>query len=224
MFIVNDMPLQISKIVLERLAKVEPATVGHFYHTGFMAPKLRAVIPDRRVAGTAVTARVPGMDGTVLHNVISMARPGDFLVIDRCGDVRHACFGGVTVVAAKAAGIVGVVIDGMATDFAEIRREDLPVWCLGPSPITVKRYGIDGQINIPVSCGGVSVKPGDAILGDETGLLVLDPSEVEAVIEKALGIQEREITILKRLRAGEKLADITGARKQLEDAMAAQLQ
>jgi len=222
MFTLNPMPPQVDSDLLALLAKVETATVGHFRHAGFMNPRLRAVIAERRVAGTAVTVRIPGMDSALLHHVMGLVRPGDFVVIDRCGDVKHACWGGVVTRAAKFRGVVGAVVDGYATDFAEVREIDMPLWCLGPSPITTKKLAIDGQLNVPVSCGGVTVNPGDAMLADESGVLVLDPADIERVANRALELQAAEPMTVARILAGEKMGDVTGATKLIEAAMANQ--
>jgi 4-hydroxy-4-methyl-2-oxoglutarate aldolase len=210
-FTLAPMPAQVDAAQLARLAEVETATVGHFRHDGFMDPALRAVLPERRVAGTAVTVRIPGPDSALLHHALGLVRPGDFLVIDRCGDRRHACWGGVVTFNAKHAGVVGAVVDGYATDFEEVRRRDFPLWCLGPSPITTKILGLGGALNLPVSCGGVTVRPGDAVLADESGILVLDPAEIDAVADEALARQAREPEVLRRIEAGEKLGAISGA-------------
>jgi regulator of RNase E activity RraA len=213
MFQIEAMPKQLPQSLMARLEMVETATVGHFLHGQFASSDLRAVLPEKRVAGTAVTLRIPGADSTLLHHALSLVRPGDFLVIDRCGDTKHACWGGVVTNAAKLAGVVGSVIDGPATDIGEIRRCDMPVWCRGPSPITTKLLALEGALNVPVSVGGVAVMPGDAVLADESGVLFLKPDQVEAVADRAIGMQEREIEVLARLVAGEKLPEISGATK-----------
>jgi 4-hydroxy-4-methyl-2-oxoglutarate aldolase len=194
------------------------STVGHFLHSGFVDPVIRAVLPDKRVAGTAVTLRIPSADSTLLHHVLGLVRPGDFLVIDRCGDVRHACWGGVVTNTARKAGVVGAVIDGVATDFSEIRRCNVPVWCRGPSPITTKLLGLEGAFNVPISVGGQTVSPGDAILADESGVLVLKPDQAEASAKRAIEMQKREITVLERIAKGEKLGEISGATRLVEAA------
>ncbi|MDJ1157634.1 RraA family protein [Chelatococcus sp. SYSU_G07232] len=218
MFMLNALPRQLPAKLVALMEQVETATIGHILHSGFVDPAIRAVLPHKRVAGTAVTLRIPGADSTLLHHVLSLVRPGDFLVIDRCGDTRHACWGGVVTNAAKASGVVGSIIDGPATDFSEIRRCDMPVWCRGPSPITTKLLGLEGAFNVPVTVGGQTICPGDAILADESGVLVLKPDEAEAICSRAIGMQEREITLLNRIHKGEKLADISGATRIVEEA------
>jgi 4-hydroxy-4-methyl-2-oxoglutarate aldolase len=211
MMTINPMPAQIPADVIALLEQVETATLGHVLHHGFVDPAIRTAWDGPRVAGTAVTVRIPGADSTLLHHAVSTARPGDVLVIDRCGDTRHACWGGVTTNAAKLAGIAAVVIDGPATDFGEIRRAKMPVWCRGATPLTTKFLNLESAMNVAVSVGGVAVNPGDAVLADESGVVVLAPERAEALARRAIQMQQDELAVLARLRAGEALADITGA-------------
>jgi regulator of RNase E activity RraA len=220
MFTVQSMPRPVDPAQLEKLAACETATIGHFLHSQFMNPAIKAVLPGHRVVGTAVTVLAPGMDGTMVHWALGHARPGDFLVIDRAGDARHACWGGVVAVAAKAAGIAGGAIDGFGTDFEEIRAQGVPLWCRGASPITTKLLGVDGGFNVTVGCGGVAVHPGDPILADESGVVVLRPEQIDWVVEEAMRRQNTEIDRLRRLRSGEKLHVITGAGAKVEAALA----
>ena len=222
MFVLNDMPPAIDAERLTLLSRVETATVGHFLHDGFVDPQIQAVLPEKRVTGTAVTLRLPGADSTLLHHVMGLVRPGDVLVIDRAGDLRHACWGGVVTHAAKQAGVVAAIIDGPATDLGEIRRKEMPLWCRGPSPITTKLLGLSGALNVPVSCGGQVVEPGDAVLADESGVLVLKPDHIEAVAHRAIAMQDREVEVLTRISAGETLPAITGATAKIETAQQSQ--
>ncbi len=222
MFTINPMPPQVDPKLIADLVKVEPATVGHFRSHGFMNPELRAVIPDRRVAGTAVTVRSPGHDGFLVTHSLGLVRKGDFLVVSRCGDRTHAGLGGVLAYAAKQAGVAGIIVDGYTCDFGEIRAYGVPVWCLGPAANVHKSLALGGSINETISCGGVVVRPGDAIVADESGILVLDPSEIAEVTAKALPAQTNEITIRARLDAGEKISVISGTQKRLDEIMARQ--
>ncbi|MFV3131109.1 RraA family protein [Niveispirillum sp. KHB5.9] len=221
MFTINPMPNQPSGPLIDLLLQVETATLGHFRHDGFIDPAIRLVLPRARIAGPAVTVRIPGPDSTLLHHAVSSARPGDVLVIDRCGDTRHACWGGVTTNAARLAGIAGIIIDGPATDLGEITKAGLPVWCRGPSSLTTKFLALDSAMNVPVSVGGVAINPGDLILADESGAIVLPPDAARAAAEHAISLQEREKIVLARLAAGERLADISGATDLIRRAGAA---
>lgn len=217
MFEVHDMPAQLDRDLIELMGKVETATVGHFRHAGFIDNRIGAILGDCRVAGTAVTIRLPHADSTALHYLTRLVRPGDFVVVERCGDLRHACWGGVVTHAMALAGIAGAVIDGPATDLSEIRKVRLPVWCRGPSPITTKVLGLAGAINVPVTVGDQVVMPGDAIIADESGVIALSPEDAEVVARRAIAMQEGEIVLLERLRKGESLPDISGATRMVED-------
>lgn len=212
-FVIRDLPAQVDARVIEKLARAETATIGHLRHQGFADRRIQCIQPGLRVAGTAVTLAIPGQDSALLHHVLGLLRPGDVLVIDRLGDDKHACLGGGVAVAAKSAGAVAAVVDGPCTDYSEIRAEHFPVWCKGPSPITTRIYGIGGAFNTPVNCGGVVVNPGDAVLADESGVLFIPPDAAEAAADWALAKMQVEPQTHQRLRAGEKLGDISGASK-----------
>lgn len=211
MYELRPPPRQIDGALLDILRQAEPATIGHFLHTGFMQPGIRGLFPDIRVAGTAVTVLAPGPDATIVHYAIGQARPGDILVVDRCGDMKHACMGGAVAYAAKKADVAGIIVDGVVTDIGELRQYGVPVWARGLSPITVKLLGLGGGFGVPVSCGGVAVMPGAAIFADENGVLVLEPDQIEAAATRAIGMQNDEKRTLARLDAGENYPDIIGS-------------
>ena len=222
MFTLNALPAGLPSQLISKLRQAEPATIGHFRNWGFLDPAIRAMQADVRIAGPAVTVRAPGVDGTIVGYALGQVRPGDVLVIDRCGDHRHAAFGGLVAYACKVAGLAGVIIDGVATDIGEVRKYGVPLWCRGLSAVTTKRIGLAGEFCVPVSCGGVDVRPGDVIIADECGIVVLPPADAEAIAERAIGMQEAEVKSRARLDAGEKLPDISGASKMLQEALAKQ--
>jgi len=222
MYVLNALPVPIDPELLSLLAQAEPAVIGHFRYTGFMAPAIRALFPDRRVAGTAVTVRAPGMDGAMVHYAVGQARPGDFLVIDRCGDEAIAAMGGAVAYAARAAGVAGIIVDGLVTDLGELRRYGVPVWSRGTSAVTVKTLGLGGEFCVPVTCGGVAVSPGDAILADENGILVMPSADIRASATRALQMMRDEQDTLARIDAGEKYPDIMGSTDVIRKAIAGQ--
>jgi regulator of RNase E activity RraA len=210
MFVVNDPPPQIAPDMVALLRQAEPATIGHFRHVGFMDRHIRSLLSGHRIAGTAVKARCFGPDTTIVHYALGKLRPCDVLVIDRAGDIRHAACGGGVAFAARAAGCVGIIIDGTATDIDELREYGLPVWARGLSTVTGKRLFLHGEFGISVSCGGVSVTLGDAILADENGVLVMPSGDIKEAAERAIGMQQAEKVSLARVAKGERLPDING--------------
>lgn len=208
---IDPMPSQISAEVIALLEQTETATVGHWRHWGFCDRRIQPLLRRKRVAGTAVTLAIPGPDSTLLHHALGLLRPGDILVVDRLGDDRHACWGGGVTVAAKAAGAKAGVVDGPCTDLEEVEASDFPLWCRGIAPITTRIYDLGGRLNKPVSIGGVAVMPGDAVLCDESGVLVLPPGEAEAEARAAIERQARGLATQDRIATGEKLGVISGA-------------
>jgi len=222
MFVINDPPPAIDAALLELLRQAEPATIGHFRHVGFMDSGVRSLLSGHRIAGTAVTVRCFGPDTAIVHYALGKLRPGDVLVIDRAGDTRHAACGGGVAFAAREAGCAGIVIDGPATDIDELRDYGLPVWARGLSTVTGKRLFLHGEFATPVSCGGVAVTPGDAVLADENGVLVMPPSDIKASAERAIGMQQAEKLSLARIAKGEKLPDMNGTNARIAEILAAQ--
>lgn len=146
--------------------------------------------------------------------------PGDILVVDRLGDDRYACWGGGVTAAVKAAGGAGGVVDGPCTDQEEIAQYDLPVWCKGLAPITTGRHDLGGRLNRPVSVGGVVVIPGDILLCDSSGVLVLPPNEAEEEARRALQVQKEGVIVQQRIMRGEKISEIRGTRALIDKARA----
>jgi 4-hydroxy-4-methyl-2-oxoglutarate aldolase len=223
MYVLNDPPQQIDPALIEQLLLAEPATIGHFRHHGFMAPEIRLLLPGyRRVAGTAVTVRSYAADTSIVHYALGKLRPGDFLVIDRSGDTRHAVCGGGVAFSAKAAGCVGIIIDGPATDVQELREYDMPVWARGLSTVTGKAQFTFGEFCAPIACGGVTVEPGDAVLADENGVLIIKPHDIAAAATRAVAMQTAEKETLKRVANGERLPDINGTNARIAEIVRAE--
>ncbi|WP_225836301.1 RraA family protein [Pseudomonas sp. MM211] len=184
-----------------------------------MSPQIRAHFENLRTVGTAVTVKMPGADGGILHYAMGCARPGDFLVVDRCGESVTAAMGGAMAYAAKQAGIAGIVIDGYVTDLGEIRQHGVPVWSWGASAITTRVKGEEGEFCTAVQCGGVVVRPGDAVIADENGIVILPPAQALALARRAIEFQENEKHTLARLAQGEKFPDVVGSRPLIDAAI-----
>jgi 4-hydroxy-4-methyl-2-oxoglutarate aldolase len=212
-------PDPISTEVLSLLADCQTATIGHWRQWGFCDRRIQALSPGVRVVGRAITVALPGPCSTLLHYAVDVLKPRDILLVDRLGDDRYACWGDGMSLAVKAADGVAGVVDGPCTDAADIRKVGLPVWCRGAAPITTRQYDLGGRLNRPVCIGGVVVNPGDVVLCDESGVLVLPPEEAEAEARRALNIQGNEVQLQSRIVKGEKLSALFGARARVEAAL-----
>lgn len=208
-FVIEPLPRQLPANLLTHAQTVETATIGHFLQTGFTDSGIQGLIPEMRVAGTAVTVMAPTDDGTVISHVVSQLRPGDVLVIDRNGSTQ-ACWGAILTRAAEHRGALAVIVDGFITDRQALSTSGFPVWSRGSAPLTTKLRGLGGSINRPITCGGTVVHPGDLVLADESGVVFLPPESAMSIVTHALDLQAREIEILARLDAGESLATISG--------------
>jgi len=153
---------------------------------------------------------------------IDMAEPGDILVIDRSGDQKHACWGEITSLAAKLKGVAGVIVDGCVTDIADIEKMQFPVYCRCVSAITTKGLALEGEINTPIQIGGVPVNPGDLIVSDTNGILVLPPMLAAKLIDACESREKREIWIKEELVKGRPLSEISGASEKLKARMTGQ--
>jgi 4-hydroxy-4-methyl-2-oxoglutarate aldolase len=192
--------------VLAGLEAVSYPTIGHFLESGFLDPAIQSLLAGVKVAGPAVTVRIVGNNAIAMNRALLELYPGAVLVVDMDGDRRHAPVGAVTAAAAKAQGAAGIVVDGVATDLLELRSTGLPVFARGTSCLTTKRqHGTGSEVNVPVTCGGVDINPGDWVLGDDNGVIVLSPQEAAAVLDRALASDAAEPELLARIAAGEPL-------------------
>ncbi len=214
----HDLPPQIDPARIARLAGVEAATLGHHLSAGFADPGLAPVLPDRRAAGTAVTVQIAGPCSTLLYHAMDRVRPGDVLVIDRCGEARHACWGGFMAAVAAARGLSAVIVDGLVTDPAAIRAAGVPTWARGTAALTTRLLNLGGGFNVPVSVGGVAVSPGDAVLCDDCGIVVLPPDRLDALTDLALADQAEEGDWLARIAGGARLQDLVDIAAMLAQA------
>ncbi|UHS63792.1 RraA family protein [Agrobacterium vaccinii] len=219
---IGAQPKQIDPELIAKFESVEVATIGHFRHRGFVHRSITPVVDaGRTLVGTAVTVAIPATDSTLLHHAVSVIRPGDFLFVDRLGDDRHACIGGGVAFAIKTAGAIGVVIDGPCTDVEEIIDLGMPLWSRGVSGITTRLNDLGGSLNLPVSCGNVPVMPGDVVIADASGILVIPVDEAEEVVEEAMIRQARAGRNKGKIEAGEKLGDLSGASRMVAAALEA---
>lgn len=202
--------------ILERVREVEPATLGHIVENAVLDHRIQGIYRPIRAVGFAFTVRVHGDDSAILHYALDLAGPNDVLVIDRGGERQHACLGGMVAFAAHHRGIAGAVIDGPATDIAEISGLPFPVFADGLSALTTRLGGRAGEINVPIDCGGVTVFPGDVVTADDNGVVVLRPEDALAVVEDAAGREARETDLKKHIRSGGSLAEFTGAKAMVE--------
>lgn len=150
-----------------------------------MRSEIRPItFPGRKVAGPALTVKARPGDNLMAMKVIDLAQPGDVIVISSDGEANLSVWGGIMSMMAARRGIAAVITDGVVRDVEQCRAADLAIWATGLTPVGPTKLG-PGQINQTMSCGGVIVSPGDVILADEDGVVVVPRGELEAVIGRS---------------------------------------
>ena len=213
---INPMPPPLPAELQSTLSDIGFPTIGHFLENGFVEPEIRALVTPAKVVGRAITVRITSPDSVLVHKVTELLEPGDAIVIDTGGNVRHAPVGEMVVFAAKARGAAAIVIDGVCTDIVEIREMGVPVFARGTSVLTTKLHGLgSGAINEQVSCGGVAVNPGDVVLADDNGVLILSPEAAADVLDPARDSDAAEPDMQASILDGGSLAELSGANRIL---------
>jgi regulator of RNase E activity RraA len=197
----NPSPPQADPALIAKLKAIPVALLSDQLQRNRGSTGLQPYHKPAPLAGTAVTVRTRAGDNLAVLRAFEIIRPGDVLVIDADGDVANALVGGIMTFYAATAGAAGMVIDGAIRDVAEIRERTFPVYARGVNHRGPYKDG-PGAINIPVSVGGMAVSPGDIVVGDQDGLVVLTRDEAPAVIEKALLQHRREEDTMQAIREG----------------------
>ena len=151
---------------------------------GAMDGRIQALTPSMRVCGPAFTVDVRAGDNLMIHTAMAMAQPGDVLVIDGKADRLCALMGSIMLNACKVLQLGGVVLDASIRDTEELRELGFPVWSIGANPNGPTKF-VPGRINWPISCGGVSVNPGDLIVGDADGVVVIEREKAASLLPLA---------------------------------------
>ncbi|HZQ62308.1 MAG TPA: RraA family protein [Casimicrobiaceae bacterium] len=151
---------------------------------GTMDGRIAPVAPSMRMAGPAFTIEVRPGDNLMIHTAMTMAKPGDILVIDGKADRTCALMGAIMISACRKMGFGGVVIDAAIRDSEELRALGFPVFAVGTNPNGPTKF-VPGRINWPVSCGGVAVQPGDLVVGDADGVVVIERDKAASLLEQA---------------------------------------
>ncbi len=168
---------------------------------GAMHYTIKPLVPGWKVAGPAITVRTRPCDNLLIYKALELAQPGDVLVISNYEYETNATWGDLTSMMAKARGLAGMVTDGLARDIAGLREVDLPVFARGLTPNSPMKDG-PGEINVPISCGGVIVNPGDIIVGDEDGVVVVPRADAELVIQRTRAIMAKEEKTVRDIQSG----------------------
>ena len=184
--------------------------------TGLLRPYMRPIYPSARVAGSAVTVLCPAGDNLMIHAAVEVCEPGDVLIVAPSLESTHGMFGELLATSCRAHGVAGLVIDAGVRDVTDITAMNFPVWSKAISAEGTMKSGA-GSVNVEIVCAGAVVFPGDVIVGDQDGVVIVKREAATEVARLGAERISREEKSRERLRAGELGLDFYGLRKKLNE-------
>ncbi len=184
--------------------------------TGLLRPYMRPIYPTAKAAGTAITISCQSGDNLMIHAAIEFCRQGDILVVSTTSESTDGMFGELLAESARAHGVVGLIIDAGVRDIHDLSEMQFPAWSKAISAQgTVKATA--GSVNIPITCAGAAINPGDVIVADADGVVVVKREDAAEVARLATERFAKEQKSRQRLKAGELGVDFYGLRAKLAE-------
>lgn len=194
---------------LRRIARVPTAILSDALgRLGTMAAAIKPVVPGMRLTGIAHTVRCFPGDYLTLLKALAEAREGEVLVVDGGGMLEAALLGRLMAIEARRKGLHGFIIDGAVRDVRDLEEVGVPVFARAATPRVGTAEHLQ-ETQVPIICGGAPVQPGDIVHGDEDGVVVFPPKKLRAVASRAQEILRHEDEVVRKLKRGRPLAELT---------------
>lgn len=172
-----------SKDLVEAARALPAAILADVYgRRGTLHGRIAPLSPAMKVAGPAITVEVRPGDNLMIHAALAIAQPGDVIIVDGKGDQTCALIGEIMTTQAQQAGLAGMVLDAAVRDVEALRANGFPVFSAGANPSGPTKF-VPGRVNWPIAVAGVTVNPGDLVVGDADGVVIIERERVAEMIE-----------------------------------------
>ena len=215
MTLVRRNPPRVAPDLAARFAPFGVATIHEAQgRKGLLQSHMRPIFPRGRAVGTAVTVSIPPADNWMIHVAVEQCKAGDILVVAPTSPSDAGYFGELLACSLAARGVVGLVIEAGCRDVAALHEMNFPVWSRAVSAQGTVKETL-GSVNVPITIAGQLVEPGDLLIGDDDGVVVVRREEAEAVLTASAAREAKEAATRMRLKAGELGLDIYNMRDAL---------